>query len=61
MGKGILSLFFKSILKYHLVNDLSAEDASPSEKFFTYTVEFFVDHDSTTTMTLHNRPPIIKL
>jgi len=51
----------ESILQDHLVNDLSTKDASPSEKFFTYTIEFFEDHDPTTTMTLHNKPPIFEL
>jgi hypothetical protein len=58
--RGILSFLFESILHDHLINDLAAENASPSEKFFTNAVEFFEDHGSTTTMTLHIRPPILE-
>jgi hypothetical protein len=56
--KRISSLLIESILQDHLVNDLSTEDASPSEKLFTNTIEFFEDHGSPTTMTFHNKPPI---
>jgi len=62
LGKGILPSLFESILHDHLVDNLSTENASPSEKLFTYTVEFFEDHGSTTTIALHNnKPPILKL
>jgi hypothetical protein len=60
LWKGISSSLLKSILKDHLVNDLSAKNASPSEKFFTDTIEFFENHASSTTMTLHNKPPIVE-
>jgi len=59
-GKGILPFLFESILHDYLINDLSTENASPSEKFFTNTIEFFEDHCSTTTITLHIRPPILE-
>jgi hypothetical protein len=58
--KGFSSLLIESILQDHLVNDLSTKDASPSEKLFTNTIEFFEDHGSATTMTLHKKPPIVK-
>jgi hypothetical protein len=44
---------FDAIFKNDLVNDLSTKDASPSEKFFAYAVEFFEDHDPTATFALH--------
>lgn len=43
----------KAILQDHLINDLAAKDAPPSKKFFTYTVELLIDHDTTASMTLH--------
>ena len=41
------------VLQDHPVNDLPAGDASPPEKMFTITIEFFIDHHSTTTITPH--------
>jgi hypothetical protein len=52
--KDISPLLPKSIFKDHLVNDLTAQNATPSKKFFTRPIEFFEDHNPTTTMTLHD-------
>jgi hypothetical protein len=52
-GKGMSALLVKAIFQDHLINDLAAKDAPPSKKFFTYTVELLVNHDTTTSMTLH--------
>ena len=60
-GKGVLAFLLESILHDHLINNLATENASPPEKFFAYTVKFFEDHYSATTMTLHFTPPILKL
>jgi len=51
--RGISALLFKPIIEDHLVNDLSAKDASPAEKLFTDTIEFLEDHCTTASMTLH--------
>jgi hypothetical protein len=56
-GKGTLRFLFKSILQNNLVNDFTAENASPSEKFLAKTVEFFEYHYSSTPIALHGRPP----
>jgi len=53
--KEISSILLESILQDHLVNDLSAKDASPSEKFFGHPIEFFEDHDPAATMAFHNK------
>jgi len=42
-----------TILQNHLINNLSAQDASPSQEMLTGTIESFTDHHTTTTMTLH--------
>jgi len=52
-GKGMSSLLFKSIFQDDLVNNLSTKYAPPSEKFFTYPIEFFVDHNTTASITFH--------
>jgi hypothetical protein len=52
-GQGISPLLLMPIFQDQLVNDLSAEDASPSKKFFTYTVELLIDHNPATSMTFH--------
>jgi len=47
-------LFFPdSILQNHLVNNITAVDASPAEKGFVRAVEFFVRHHATASGTLH--------
>jgi CobQ-like glutamine amidotransferase family enzyme len=53
-GKGILTFLLESILQDHFIDDLATENASPSEKFFTNTIELFEDHGSATTIALHN-------
>jgi hypothetical protein len=59
--KGILAFLFEPILQYHVIHDLTTENASPSEKFFANTVKLFENHCSTTSMALHDRPPYLKL
>ena len=44
-----------SILEDDGVNNLTAKDASPAEKFFTVPVELFVIHHPTTFLTFHFR------
>jgi hypothetical protein len=53
LGRGILSVLTESILKNHLVNNFSAGNASPSKKHFGCTIEFFQDHYTATSQTLH--------
>jgi hypothetical protein len=60
-GKGTLPFLFESILQDDLVNDLTAENASPSEKFLTNAVEFFEYHCSAASITLHDEPPFAEL
>jgi hypothetical protein len=47
------ALLVLAILQDHLINDLPAKDAPPSKKFFTYTVELLIDHDTTASMAFH--------
>ena len=44
-----------SILEDDGVNNLTAKDASPAEKFFTVPVELFVIHHAATFLTFHFR------
>ena len=53
--KGILAFLLEPILQYDIVDNLAAENTSPSEKFFAYTVKFFENHFSAASMTLHNK------
>jgi hypothetical protein len=47
-------LFFPgSILENHLVNNLSAVDASPTEEMFVRAIKFFKSHDTVTMGTFH--------
>jgi hypothetical protein len=48
---------FHPIFQNHLINDLSAEDASPPEEFFRIGVEFLIVHLAATTSAFHDRPP----
>lgn len=48
------STLSKPILKDNLVDDIAAQDATPTEEVFAGSREFLVDHDSPTTMALHN-------
>jgi hypothetical protein len=41
------------VLQDHLVNDLSTEDAFPTEEKFAITIKLFIDHHSTATTTPH--------
>jgi hypothetical protein len=58
--KGTLAFLPESVLHDHLINDLATENAPPSEKLFANTVEFFENHCSATSVTLHNRPPFLE-
>jgi hypothetical protein len=58
--KGILAFLLDSILHDHLINDLTTENAPPSEKFFADTVEFLENHCPTATAALHIRPPFLE-
>ena len=42
-----------TVLQNHLINNLSAQDTSPSHKVLMGSIESFIDHHTTTTMTLH--------
>jgi hypothetical protein len=42
-----------TVLQNHLINNLSTQNASPSQKMLIGTIESFIDHYTTTTMTLH--------
>jgi hypothetical protein len=59
--KGILTFLLESILQDHFVHNLAAENASPSEKFFTYPIEFFEYHCSAASIALHNKPPSLDI
>jgi len=41
-----------SVMQDHLVNDLPTGDAFPPEKIFAITIKFFIDHHSTTSITV---------
>ena len=45
------------VFKNDLVDDLAAQNASPSEELLAGAIELFKDHDPTATMTLHNSLP----
>ena len=47
--------FSKPVLQDDTVNDLPAKDASPSEIVLGLTIEFFVSHRTSTTVTFHWR------
>jgi hypothetical protein len=59
--KGMLLLLFEPILQDNLIHDLAAENASPSEKLFAYSVEFFENHCSAAPIALHDGPPLLNL
>lgn len=42
------------ILKDDLVDDLSTDNASPSEKILAISIEFFIDHHPTAAMAPHD-------
>jgi hypothetical protein len=42
-----------TILQNHLINNLSTQNASPSQEMLIGTIESFIDHHTTTTMTFH--------
>jgi hypothetical protein len=47
-------LFFPdSIFQDHLVNNLAAVDASPTEEMLVGAIKFFEDHGTVTTRTVH--------
>jgi hypothetical protein len=50
-----------SILQDHLVNDLSTKEAPPAPEEFTDTVELFVNHYASTSMTPHSALPVKRL
>ena len=43
----------ESILQNYLIDNLSAENASPAKELLLRTVKFLIDHDTTATMTPH--------
>ena len=47
----------ESILQNYLIDNLSAEYASPAKELFLRPVKFFIDHDTTATMTPHTNLP----
>jgi hypothetical protein len=51
--KGGLSATHKAIFKDHLVDDLSADHASPSKKMLTISIKFFINHCSPTPHAFH--------
>lgn len=51
--KGNLPFLFHSIFHDHLIDDLAAENAPPTEKLFANAVELLKDHFPTTSMALH--------
>jgi hypothetical protein len=44
-----------TVLQNHLINNLSAQDTSPSRKMLMGSIESFIDHHTSTTMTLHKK------
>jgi hypothetical protein len=44
----------ETIFNNDIIYDLAAKDASPPEKFLGDAKELLVDHDSATTIALHN-------
>jgi hypothetical protein len=53
-GRTLGGLFLPgSIFKDHLVNNLSAVDASPTEEMFLRAIKFFKSHDTVATGTFH--------
>jgi hypothetical protein len=59
--EGILRFLFEPILQNNSVNDLAAEDASPSEEFLTNAIKFFEDHCTSTPIAFHDKPPSLEL
>jgi hypothetical protein len=47
-----------SILRNHLINDLSTENASPAVKLSLFRVEFLINHFPTAAMTPHTATPV---
>jgi hypothetical protein len=58
--KGMLPFLLESVLHDHLINDLTTENAPPSEKLFADTIKFLENHCPTTSVALHNRPPFLE-
>jgi hypothetical protein len=50
-----------AILQNHLIYNLPAKDASPSPKILMGAEEFFIDHQTTTTMAIHGSSQIFFL
>jgi hypothetical protein len=44
-----------TILQNHLINNLSAQDTFPSYKVLMGSIESFIEHYTTTTVTLHTK------
>jgi hypothetical protein len=42
-----------TVLQNYLINNLSTQNTSPSQKMFIRPIESFIDHYTTTTMALH--------
>jgi hypothetical protein len=52
-----MSRFWGSIFEDHLINNLSATEASPTEKGFGCAVKLLVGHHTATPMAFHCIPP----
>jgi hypothetical protein len=53
------TLLSESVLQDYRVNDLSANNASPPQKIFSLTIEFFISHNSTASIAFHGDPPYV--
>jgi hypothetical protein len=58
LGKKGLPFPSSSILRNHLINNLSTENASPPVKLFLFPVEFLINHFPTAAMALHVATPV---
>jgi len=52
MDKGVLA--DTPVLQNHLVDDLSANNASPSKKVLTISIKLFINHHPAASMAPHN-------
>jgi hypothetical protein len=60
-GRGRLTFLLMSVFEDDGVNNFTAENAPPSEKFLAVAVEFFVIHDPTTFLTFHSTHSFIRI
>jgi hypothetical protein len=54
MSGDLLSHVLEAVFQNDLINNLSANNTSPSEEMLTITVKFFINHDSLTPMASHD-------